>query len=83
DDTERASNLAALGFGGDLADPRTGEVDAPAIEAAIALRLEAFRNKDFTEADRIRDELTAQGIQLKDSKDAETGERLTSWELKR
>lgn len=83
DDAERASNLAALGFGGDLADPRTGEVDASAIEAAIALRLEAFRNKDFTEADRIRDELTEQGIQLKDSKDAETGERLTSWELKR
>ncbi len=83
DDAERASNLAALGFAGDLSDPRTGTVDEAAIKAAVALRLEAFRNKDFAEADRIRDELTAQGIQLKDSKDPETGDRLTSWELKR
>jgi len=83
DDAERASNLAALGFAGDLNDPRASQVDEAVIEAAIALRLEAFRNKDFAEADRIRDELTAQGIQLKDSKDAETGERQTSWELKR
>jgi len=82
-DAERAVNLAALGFAGDLSDPRARQVDAPAIEAAIALRLEAFRNKDFVEADRIRDDLTAQGIQLKDSKDSTTGERLTSWELKR
>lgn len=82
-DTERASNLAALGFAGDLSDPRASQVDDAAIKAAIALRLVAFRDKDFAEADRIRDELTAQGIQLKDSKDAETGERQTSWELKR
>lgn len=83
DPAERASNLAALGFLGDLSDPRAGEVDDAAVEAAIALRLEAFRNKDFAEADRIRDELTAQGIQLRDSKDSVSGERLTSWELKR
>ena len=82
-DAERAANLAALGFAGDLSDPRARQVDEPAIEAAIALRLEAFKNKDFAEADRIRDDLTAQGIQLKDSKDSTTGERLTSWELKR
>ena len=83
DDAMRASNLAALGFAGDLSDPRASKVDEVAIEAAIALRLEAFRNKDFAEADRIRDELTAEGIQLKDSKDPATGGRLTSWELKR
>jgi len=83
DDAERASNLAALGFAGDLKDPRASQVDEAGIEAAIALRLEAFKNKDFAEADRIRDELTVRGIQLKDSKDAETGERQTSWELKR
>ena len=82
-DAERAANLAALGFAGDLSDPRARQVDEPAIEAAIALRLEAFRNKDFVEADRIRDDLTAQGIQLKDSKDSETGERITTWEVKR
>ncbi len=53
------------------------------IEAAIAKRLEAFKAKDFAAADRIRDDLTAQGIQLNDSKDSATGERLTTWELKR
>ncbi len=82
-DAERAANLAALGFAGYLSDPRASQVDEPAIEAAIALRLEAFNSKDFAEADRIRDDLTARGIQLKDSKDSTTGERLTSWELKR
>ena len=83
DESERASNLAALGFAGDLSDPRAADVDATAIEAAISKRLAAFNIKDFAEADRIRDELSARGIQLKDSKDPATGERLTSWELKR
>lgn len=83
DAAERAANLSGLGFAGDLSDPRASQVDEVAIEAAVALRLDAFRNKDFAEADRIRDELTGQGIQLKDSKHPETGDRLTSWELKR
>ena len=83
DNAERASNLAALGFSGDLGDPRAADVDDVAIEAAIALRLAAFGNRDFAEADRIRDDLTDRGVQLKDSKDPVTGERLTSWELKR
>ncbi len=82
-DAPRASALAALGFVGDLTDPRVVKVDDAKIEAAIAERLEAFKAKDFATADRIRDELTAQGIQLKDSKDSETGERVTTWELKR
>ena len=46
------------------ADP-SGLEDA-AIEALIARRLEARRNKDFGEADRIRDELAAQGVILED-----------------
>ncbi|MEP2707467.1 MAG: cysteine--tRNA ligase [Roseibium sp.] len=37
----------------------------------------------FLEADSIRDELATQGILLKDSKDSETGERVTTWEVKR
>lgn len=37
----------------------------------------------FDKADRIRDELLEQGIQLKDGKDPETGERVTTWEVKR
>ena len=41
-------------------------LDDAAIEALIARRLEARRNKDFGEADRIRDELAAQGVILED-----------------
>ncbi|NVK34989.1 MAG: cysteine--tRNA ligase [Rhodobacteraceae bacterium] len=37
----------------------------------------------FAEADKIRDELASEGIVLKDSKDSETGKRVTTWELKR
>jgi cysteinyl-tRNA synthetase len=53
------------------------------IQAAIDQRLAFFADKNFAEADRIRDELSDQGIQLKDSKDSETGERVTTWEVKR
>jgi cysteinyl-tRNA synthetase len=35
------------------------------------------------EAYRIRDELAAMGIQLKDAKDPATGEIVTTWEVKR
>jgi hypothetical protein len=37
----------------------------------------------FAESDRIRDELAAMGIQLKDGKDPVTGELTTTWEVKR
>ncbi|MGV0910424.1 cysteine--tRNA ligase [Martelella sp. FOR1707] len=53
------------------------------IEAAVTQRLAFIRDKNWAEADRIRDELASQGIQLKDSKDKETGERITTWEVKR
>lgn len=53
------------------------------LELAIKRRLAFFADKNFAEADRIRDELLSQGIQLKDSKDSETGERVTTWEIKR
>ncbi|MGE0766429.1 MAG: cysteine--tRNA ligase [Hyphomicrobiaceae bacterium] len=49
----------------------------------IAARLEARKHKDFKESDRIRDELAAMGIQLKDSKNKDTGEIETTWEVKR
>jgi cysteinyl-tRNA synthetase len=52
------------------------------IETLITTRLEARRNKNFAESDRIRDELLAMGIQLKDGKDAD-GNPVTTWEVKR
>ncbi len=49
----------------------------------ITQRLAFIAEQNWAEADRIRDELLAQGIQLKDSKDSDTGERITTWEVKR
>ena len=53
------------------------------LQETLASRLTLLRDKNFAEADRIRDELAAQGIQLMDYKDPETGERRTKWEVKR
>ncbi len=53
------------------------------ISGLITERLTHLSNQNWAEADRIRDELISQGIQLKDSKDSETGERITTWEVKR
>lgn len=47
------------------------------------MRLEMLKAKNFAEADKIRNELADKGIQLKDGKDAATGERVTTWEVKR
>jgi cysteinyl-tRNA synthetase len=49
----------------------------------IAKRLAARELKNFKEADRIRDELAAMGIALKDAKDPNTGELVTTWEVAR
>jgi cysteinyl-tRNA synthetase len=56
---------------------------AEGLDAIIQMRLEMLKAKNFAEADRIRDDLLAKGIQLKDGKDAATGERVTTWEVKR
>lgn len=57
--------------------------DEARIKALIAARLDARRAKNFAESDRIRDELAALGIALKDGKDPVTGEPTTTWEVKR
>ncbi|MBN7804756.1 cysteine--tRNA ligase [Agrobacterium rosae] len=66
--------------------PKKAEVDgaiADAIDSLVAMRLEMLKAKNFAEADRIRDELSAKGIQLKDGKDKDSGERVTTWEIRR
>jgi len=52
----------------------TGEGD-PAIDALVMARYEAKKAKNFAEADRIRDELKAQGIEIVDMKDGATWKR--------
>ncbi|MBN9221163.1 MAG: cysteine--tRNA ligase [Mesorhizobium sp.] len=72
------SSLAFLGF-----DVGAAKVDEAAVAKAISNRLAMIAAKDWAEADRVRDELLAQGVQLKDGKDPATGERVTTWEVKR
>jgi cysteinyl-tRNA synthetase len=58
-------------------------IDGGKVESLVAARLAARRAKDFKESDRIRDELAAMGIALKDAKDPRTGEIVTTWEIAR
>jgi cysteinyl-tRNA synthetase len=89
---ELRSALSVLGFSGDRARiERVRHVDAEAATAAdcgrvaalVEARNAARKAKDFKEADRIRDELAAMGIELKDAKDPTTGELVTTWEVAR
>ena len=52
------------------------------VERLVAARLDARAQKNFAESDRLRDELAAKGVQLKDGKGA-NGEAVTTWEVKR
>jgi cysteinyl-tRNA synthetase len=78
-----AGTLGFFGFrAGDLEAWRSKNAPAPAlspaeIESRIAARNAARKAKNFQESDRIRDELAALGIVLKDSKDG------TTWEIRR
>jgi cysteinyl-tRNA synthetase len=70
-----ASSMRALGFSARPESKRS--VDKNKVETLIAARLDARNAKNFTESDRIRDELAAMGVVLKDSKDG------TTWEIAR
>ncbi len=72
------SAMLFLGF-----ELQAAEVDEEAIAKSIAERLAFIASKDWASADRIRAELLEQGVQLKDGKDPATGERVTTWEVRR
>jgi cysteinyl-tRNA synthetase len=63
--------------------PASLSIDEHRVRNLIAARNAARRAKNFKEADRIRDELAAMSVQLKDAKDPATGEIVTTWEVKR
>ena len=64
------ATLRALGFSQRPQSRR--QVDEQKVNALIEARLAARKAKNFKEADRIRDELTAMGIELEDKKDGTT-----------
>ena len=52
----------------------TGEGD-PAVDALVLQRYEAKKAKNFAEADRIREALKAQGIEIVDTKEGASWKR--------
>jgi cysteinyl-tRNA synthetase len=81
---ELGANLRALGFlveGAEAWKARKRAslaVDPAHVEALIAARKEARVAKNWAESDRIRDELAALGVVVKDNKDG-----TTTWEVAR
>ena len=57
--------------------PKAVAVNKELVNASIAARNAARARKDFKESDRIRDELAAMGVVIKDSKEG------TTWEIAR
>lgn len=89
DDSEKAVIKAQLLAAGELigllqqspsawfnAAKDNADIDADKVDALIEARKAARQNKDFAEADRIRDELDAMGVELLDSREG------TSWKAK-
>jgi cysteinyl-tRNA synthetase len=74
-----ASNLRALGFSTPVVKEVALESEVVAqVEPLIAARKAARAAKNWAESDRIRDELLAMGVALKDNKDGST-----TWEAAR
>jgi cysteinyl-tRNA synthetase len=80
---EFAASLRLLGFLSESAaqwndrKQQASGVDAKQVDGLIADRTAARARKDFGESDRIRDELAAMGVVIKDSKEG------TTWEIAR
>jgi cysteinyl-tRNA synthetase len=78
-----AASLRLLGFLSESAAEWKGRkqqasgVDVKQVDGLIAERTAARARKDFKESDRIRDELAAMGVVIKDSKEG------TTWEIAR
>jgi cysteinyl-tRNA synthetase len=83
DRNEFAGSLRLLGFLSESAaawndrKQQASGVDAQAIDGLISERTAARARKDFAESDRIRDQLAAMGVVIKDSKEG------TTWEIAR
>jgi cysteinyl-tRNA synthetase len=73
----RAAAAAGTAGGASTAGGIGAAIAAADIEKLIADRKEARARKDFKESDRIRDELAAMGVVIKDSKEG------TTWEIAR
>ncbi|WP_316231218.1 cysteine--tRNA ligase [Bradyrhizobium sp. SZCCHNR1051] len=90
-ETDRAAFAGSLRFAGFLSETvaqwearkqQAKGVDAAKVESLIAERTAARARKDFKESDRLRDELAAMGVVLKDGKGAD-GKPVTTWEIAR
>jgi len=83
DRNEFAASLRLLGFLSESAaawndrKQQASGVDAKQIDGLISQRTAARARKDFAESDRIRDQLAAMGVVIKDSKEG------TTWEIAR
>jgi len=90
-DDDRAAFAGSLRFVGFLTESaaqwegrnrQASGVDAAKVDGLIAERTAARARKDFQESDRLRDELVAMGIVIKDGKGAD-GKPVTTWEIAR
>jgi cysteinyl-tRNA synthetase len=72
-----ALNFLGLFDTTNIVERSKSDLDIVRIDALIAARSAARARKDFKESDRIRDELAAMGVAIKDSKEG------TTWEIAR
>lgn len=81
---ELAASLRFVGFLHDSAENWTARrtagrsIDVATVESLMVARTAARKARNFAEADRIRNELTAMGVEIEDHKDG-----ATTWKMKR